>query len=391
MLSTVFGSNSVRCLANQLALPERYLHRVAEKSLKVLHARVEKDPEVASIFINALFNHGYINFDSLTRTKTIEKLFGQAGQSDHHTFRKILRKFEDTVLQPGLEDEKSVATYRQLIADYLVSAVKSETASNGTEPDDSKQRDHMYLITEVLLKNAYFRVTPGADDINRKFPKPPLSSATHEMFKSRLMSSLGRLMLNSSDPTWHPYKIVAYLGGCESGRKGLTPLINLELGHGVGKVLRKANKNLVKISDEAENMDGIRKAQLRSFKLLYTMTILQVYNGDADAVSLLEELQTCYSDLVKHKSKESKAEGSEILVEIILSLVSKPSLLFKRLAQQVFSVYTSLISTDGLQSMIKVSSRPSVTGNSTNRHRCWKRKRRSLANRMFLSKLMMRT
>jgi len=361
MLSTVFGLNGIRCLANQLSLSERYLHRVAEKSLKVLHARVEKDPQVASIFIDALFDHGYINFDSLTKTKTVEKLFGQASQSDHHAFREILRKFEDAIVQPGLEDEKSAATHRQLIADYLVSAVKPETASNDAEPDYSKQGDHTYLITEVLLKNAYFRVTLGADDSDRKFPKPPFSSATHEMFKSRLMSSLGRLMLNSTDPTWLPYKIVAYLGGSESGQKGLTPLITLDLGHDVGKFLRKANKNLVKISDEAENIDGIRKDQLRSFKLLYTMTILQVYNGDADAVSILEELQTCYSELVKHTSKESKAGGSEILVEIILSFLSKPSLLFKRLAHQVFSVYTSLVNTDGLHSMSKVSKQSSFS------------------------------
>lgn len=354
VLSTIFGPNTIRCLVNQLASPERYLHRVAEKSLKALHARVEKDPEVASIFIDALFNQGYINFDSLTKTKTIEKLFGQASQCDRKTYQQILRRFDDAILQPGLEDEKSAATYRQLIADYLVSAVKPETAPSEGEPDYSEQRDHMYLITEVLLRYGYFRITPGPDDPDRSVPALPISHVTHEMFKSRLMSSLGRLMVNSTDPLWHPFKVVLHLGGFGSGRHGLTPLMKLEPGHGVGKILRKAYKTLIKIDDEVRKEDGARKDQLRAFKLLYTMTILQVYNGDADAVSMLEELQTCYTDLVKHESEKPKAEGSEILVEIILSLVSKPSLLFKRLAHQVFSAYTSLVNTDGLNSIIKV-------------------------------------
>ncbi|MCJ1249248.1 DNA-directed DNA polymerase [Trapelia coarctata] len=353
-LSTIFGSNTIRCLANQLASSERYLHRVAKKSLKVLNTQAEEDPQVASIFISALFNHGYINFDSLTKTKTIENVFGQASQSDGMAYRQILHKFEDAILAPGGEDEKSAAMYRQLVADYLVSAVKSETAPSDGGPDYSEQRDQMYLITEVLLRYAYFRIKPGPDDPNRRLPDPQISSATHEMFKTRLMSSLSRLMLNSTDPTWHPYQVVMYLGGHESGQNGLVPLMILEPGRGVGKILRKAQKTLVKIDDEVRKVDEARKGQLRAFKLLYTMSILQVYNGDADAVSMLEELQTCYTDLVKYKSEESKAEGSEILFEIILSFVSKPSLLFKRLAHQVFSAYTSLLNTAGLQSMIMV-------------------------------------
>jgi len=390
VLSTILGSNTIRCLANQLASSERYLHRVAEKSLKVLHARAEKDPEVASIFTSALFNHGYVNFDILTKTKTIEKLFGQASQSDGKAYRQILHEFENALLEPGAEDEKSAATYRQMVADYLVSAVKPETVPSDGEPDYSEQRDRMYLITEVLLRYAYFRITPDPDDPNRRLPEPPISSATHEMFKTRLMSSLGRLILNSTDSTWHPYKIVIYLGGYKSGRHGLTPLMTLEPGHGVGKILRKAQKSLVKIDDQVRMVDDVRKGQLQAFKLLYTMTILQVYNGDADAVSMLEELQTCYADLVKHKSEESKAEGSEILVEIILSLVSKPSLLFKRLAHQVFSAYTSLVNIDSLESMIKVSILPYTAGCIANNHRCSKRKRRSLGSRMSLSKLITR-
>jgi DNA polymerase phi len=94
-----------------------------------------------------------------------------------------------------------------------------------------------------------------------------------------------------------------------------------------------------------------------AFTLLYSMTILQVFNGDADAVSMLNELDFCYSKLwgKKKSEKEDEFDASNALVEILLSFASKPSQLFRRIGEQVFGVFAPQITADGLQSLISVS------------------------------------
>lgn len=86
------------------------------------------------------------------------------------------------------------------------------------------------------------------------------------------------------------------------------------------------------------------------------MTILQVYNGDGDAVSMLDELGFCYSKFLgdKKSEKEDTSDASDALVEILLSFASKPSQLFRRMSEQVFTVFADQVTADGLESLISV-------------------------------------
>lgn len=97
-------------------------------------------------------------------------------------------------------------------------------------------------------------------------------------------------------------------------------------------------------------------AGVDAFKLLYSMTILQVYNGDADAVSMLDELDFCFSKIFgdKKSKKEETADASDALVEILLSFASKPSQLFRRMSEQVFGAFADKISENGLDSLVSV-------------------------------------
>jgi DNA polymerase phi len=86
------------------------------------------------------------------------------------------------------------------------------------------------------------------------------------------------------------------------------------------------------------------------------MTILQVYNGDADAVSMLDELDFCYNKIFSDKKskKEETSEASDALVEILLSFASKPSQLFRRMSEQVFTAFAPKITATGLESLVSV-------------------------------------
>ena len=351
MLPILFGPNFLKCLINQLASKDRYLHRVARKALDAIHARVEREPEVADIVVEEL-SENFINFDSLTKTRTLEKLVNQA---DMDTLRKIIIRFDNLILEPKpkTKDEKAAAVTRQLLADCLVSVVKPQNRSSADGAADIKHQDCMLQISALFLRHAYFQVQYDVDE-RQKLPVPSISASTRDMFKSRLMSSLKCLVTNSDDPAFYPYKILSTIWAREEVDCGLVPIMKFNPAKGVGKSIVKARKTLEQLHEAEQSVNREQQEEFRTFILLYTMTLLQIYNGDTEAAGMIDEINACYKILVKRKSYEQEGKGSEILVEILLSLVSKPSLLIKSVALQVFSAFTFSITANGLGSMIQV-------------------------------------
>ncbi|MCJ1436894.1 DNA-directed DNA polymerase [Xylographa pallens] len=350
LFGTILGSNFLRCMINQLASAERYLHRIAEKSLRAIHSRIDQDPQITSVVIERFIANGYANFDHITKTKTLEKLLNQANLQ---CLGDIIPMFCQLIHRPEAQDEKSASATRQLISDYLVSLVRSTRSPAEGDLVLTEYNRCMSAITTIFLKHAYFEVIPDVND-TAKSPEPPMSSGSREVFKSRLMSCLSHLMVKSENPAYHPYEVVNTIRLYETQTEEYSPLMSFDEKSDVAEIIRKGWKTINKLHKDEQSADPARTDYLRAFKLLYTLTILQVYNGDADAVSIIDELQTCSKALFASKSPIDRGEASETLVEIILSLVSKPSLLFKRLAQQVFSVCTSAVNANGLQSMIMV-------------------------------------
>jgi len=83
------------------------------------------------------------------------------------------------------------------------------------------------------------------------------------------------------------------------------------------------------------------------------LTILQVYNGDTEAVSIIHELDTCHQSISK-KQNLVGSESFDLLLEVLLSFLAKPSALFRKLAGQVFAIFTADVTSDGLQSLIEI-------------------------------------
>ncbi|MCJ1405050.1 DNA-directed DNA polymerase [Xylographa trunciseda] len=349
-LRTILSPNFLRCMINQLASPERFLHRIADKSLRVIHSRIDGDPQIASVVIERLIANGYANFDSITKTKTIEKLLNQA---DLQALQDIIPIFGQLIHRPEVEDDKDASITRKLISDHLVSLVRSTPSPVEGDLALKEYQRCMSAVTTIFLKHAYFEVISDVND-PAKSPEPPMSIGSREVFMSRLMSCLSHLMMKSHNPAYHPYEVVNTVRLYETQTEKYKPLMSLDKESHVARTISKAWKTVHKLHQDEQSVEPGKIEYLRAIKLLYTLIILQIYNGDADAVSIIDELQSCVRDLFNAKSLVDHGKASETLVEIILSLVSKPSLLFKRLAQQVFSVCTSIINSDGLQSMIMV-------------------------------------
>ena len=344
LITLIFSKNFMRCLMNQLASPERYLHRTAERAKSMILARARSSPDVRHSILTALLTgpYGDLHFDKMTKTKTVESLLVHI---DDSTLKRMIPIYDELILRPGVQDDKAATSTRTTVADQLVSAVRNLPAED-TEHDSEPLAmvGVVPMVLTLFVKYAYFDLDDLPEGQKDK-PSPPISQATRHMFRSRISSCLTHLTAQSRDPGLVPYQLMLVIRSREERSESGGLLLVVD--DTVREIIKTTRKRMKDITLEVAKtpQDSSRGKYLRSLRLLYSLTFLQVYNEDAEAVSMLEEMN----------DMENVQEGSATLVEVLLSFSSKPSQLFRRLTQQVFTACASSIDEVGLQSMLKVS------------------------------------
>ena len=369
LLPDIFTKNLMRCLINQLASQERYLHRAAERSIKALIARARLNPNARAPILKAILDpdKGDINFDKITKTKTVEYLISSV---DDQAFEQVVDVYEDLILRPGVEDEKAAMSRRQSAADQLVSAIKSIQQPTGEDLANSQCLVSIRRILAVFAKYAYFDVE-NVQDNQGLSPSPKMSQASREMFRSRISSCLSSLIAKAiGQPSYFAYELVSCIHGREENTEHPNAALNAD--ENVRSVLKASWQILRKVHSQSSLIPDVEARFYRALELLYSLTIIQVYNEEADAVGILIELNNSFNPLL-HKKKPP--QDSVTLVEILLSFIAKPSQLFRRLAQQVFTACASELDDFALQSMIKVSNSVFCDNQITKHPRFWRPKR----------------
>lgn len=354
LISVVFSRNFMRCFMNQLASSDRYLHRNAEKVVKSLYSRLETDSSIAMTVLACLLKapNGCVNFDQITKTKTVEKLLSQV---DDNNLGDLVQFYAEIMQDPNTQEEKATSLDRQIVADHLLSVVRSRQTLTDTE--SSMQSGPTLFVKKVLAlfaQHAYFSHQQSSRLDNRSFSLP-ISDGTRSVLRSRISSCLSHVLARFAQPAHITYDLVHFIRVLDKTDDDYKLLF--ECDEAVNKAINKGWTLLEKVHSKEAIAQGSRKRSLSAFELLCSLVHLQIYNGDTDAVGMLGDLKSCYDSLFKHKSKSEQAD-SDGLVEILLGFVAKPSVLFRRLASQVFSTCTSDISDSGLQSMIKVHHLP---------------------------------
>ncbi|OJJ77594.1 hypothetical protein ASPBRDRAFT_113074 [Aspergillus brasiliensis CBS 101740] len=341
LASLVFTKNLVRCLMNQLAVEDRYLHRMAVKAAKSVQARVSKEPEFAAASVRGLMGStGSVNFDQATKTKTVEKIVSEANLD---ALKQIVPLFESLIASPGTTDSKAAASSRQFLAGLFLSIVRARASASDDE-------DGMQKVLEKILfafvRFAYFKPKEEGRD---QSVTPPVTEQTQELFRSRINSCINSLIATQKY-AGVPYVVVRHIRDAVKSEEHGKFIINMD------DTIQDAVKNAFKSLKKLASLEKGDKASIDAFKLLYSLTILQVYNGDADAASMLEELDFCYTKIFgdKKSKKEETSDASDALVEILLSFASKQSQLFRRMSEQVFGAFADSITENGLESLTSI-------------------------------------
>ncbi|QSZ34050.1 hypothetical protein DSL72_005630 [Monilinia vaccinii-corymbosi] len=327
LITSIFSHNLVCCLINHLQDEERYLNTAAVKSLKVLTHGVQENPEALVVVLQGLIdgNGSYI-FDRVTKTKTVATLLSMVDDTNGEAVLDVLTS--PVLVVPGSETSDAEER-RQIFGDYVLTAIRRVDIAEASNKSN-------WIKTAALPQLASLAYSTNSE------AKPPISEATRALIRNRLMSAFTHLLSNKDD-YHYPCDLVLSCTPDAVAMDGLITNAKDAAFTTLQKLMKKAKKG------EKD------KAKFQAMSLLYSLAIFQLYNGDVEAVSILDELKLCYDNLIRHKSTEdSKVEPFEVLVELLLSFLSRPSVLLRKVAQLVFTAFRTEMTEGGLKLMTDI-------------------------------------
>ncbi|PHH74413.1 hypothetical protein CDD82_4948 [Ophiocordyceps australis] len=338
-LTCLFSKNLMTCLMNQAAKEDRYLHRSAIKALKGIESVVSLHPAaLAPVLKNLLGAFGSYSFDQRTNTKTVDKLLQNINQENAQDVLAIIRR---PTRRLETQDEEEARATLKVYSGYL-SKVLSAFASDTSESSclDAAHGSSFGPILEELSSLAYSNPTGIPDTI--------LNDSIRDLCRSRLETCLAKLTRKAQ----HFETFCNAVDSINPTSQTMTDEIK--------KILDEALLRM-KMLLKRKSSSAADKNLKQSLALLHAISIFQLYNEDPDAVEVLDDLSQFYNRLQSGKAHDGSGGSSELLVEILLSMVARPSSLVRQVSQHVFDGFTSNLSCSGLQLLID----PLGSGEST--------------------------
>ncbi|KAM3560974.1 hypothetical protein MY1884_002619 [Beauveria asiatica] len=319
-VNKLFSKNLLNCLMNQAAKEDRYLHRAAVKALKAIENTVAAHPKsLTTVLRNLLTGNGVYTFDQRTSSKTIDRLLQNSGIISE---KKVIEVLQLPISSLASQEETEAKSTLRSYVEYLSKALNA-SASTGSEKSNDKDSFGVYL--QELSRLAYSQP--------ENIPSELLTEQIRELCRSRLESSLSKLTRRADD----------FSGLCNA--IGAIDPSSVDMDDDIKAAVDDALKrmrSLLKRKFKTEAAKSVNEA----LATLHAISVFQLYNGDPDAMESLKDLAQ-YDDKLK---KGDKTEGdSELLVEILLSMVARPSSLMRQVSQQVFEAFSSQITAGGLQ------------------------------------------
>jgi len=128
-------------------------------------------------------------------------------------------------------------------------------------------------------------------------------------------------------------------------------------------VLQPDDKIATIVNRAYDNVQAIEKARSEreahpfesGIELFFCLVLLQAYGVNTEAITSLHDLNDCYDSIA---SADHSGTHFDLLLEIILGFLSRPSSLFRATAEQVFAAISDSITKEALHSLTKILSTP---------------------------------
>lgn len=347
-VEVLFSPNLLRCLINQLSGEDRHLNKAAKRIVNIVKQTSEDKPFVTVPVIKAFLTgkNGSPNFDKLTNTKTVEEMVALVPKAQ---LKELVDMFCGIFVTPGVdknEKPKAIDGRRQWALDYLLKIMRSRTKE---KKDINGKSTWAWIDTvgwieepiDLLIKCGYFKNAQKCD--------PELSERGIETCRDRLdsiMKAIVGMTRPNNGGSW-AYYVIDRITTLEEKEELINPFEG-ELRTARDKALKTVKK--IHKKRKSPHIDG---SELKAFELLFSLVLLRVYSSDADAASVLDEIQMCYNNIIGQRNIEENDVGEEIdtsqvLTEILLTFLSKKSALLRKLSETVWETFSSEVSAESL-------------------------------------------
>ncbi|KAH8550146.1 DNA polymerase phi-domain-containing protein [Umbelopsis sp. PMI_123] len=374
----VFTDNFMRTFINNMSSEDRFLSKAARHTMQEIEQLCTKDSNIGFGLIAQLVGkYGNQKFDKAVRSKMIDSLLTNMDVAGIKSYITFLTK---CFLAPEESNNDPVRAegQRTWVAEQVVGLIRNTKVP--------KDEEWISLVLEFLFVHAFFDVVKNGSKVSKANtqPTPALSPATRTVCRDRFFAILGELS------TMPPVAKVAELGGSVLKTRKLNGTMNngeFWADHAVQRYRAlekdtKHYKNIVEFDEESsqakkdafKTIEKIKadiaksgadqfNSQNRAFELLFLHLILQQLTDPQESNDVLGELQSCYQKVfhAPKSTKKSKAKEEdedepqpvEVLIDILLSFLSKSSALLRNLAEQVFEIFSDKLTKKALHLMLE--------------------------------------
>ncbi|SJX60313.1 related to DNA polymerase V [Sporisorium reilianum f. sp. reilianum] len=356
----LFTPNFMRTLINQLGNRERLLHRAAVKATETIQEVVKQQPHLGFVLVTQLIGkNGHQNFDSITKTKTVEHVLSAL---DTHRVREYVKHLGDMICQ-GIdtedEDELTEITNRRKWAlDQLLFLVRTPTVPK----DDQLLVD----ILAFLAAHGYFTMQKPLKKrfLLERLPTPAFTDSLKQVTRSRFLSSVSELAKQASSSAAGRKTPGVAQDGQLWLAKAHDILLQLEKDKSFKSIFDHDDEIAAKLADgvrcldkvrkyEAKSTDADVKERARAFQSLLLSALLVSADAADGASDLVEPLSACADKLfpaataaaarkakqVAEVAEEDGVSGIALLCECLLSCLELSSAFLRASASNAFEAF----------------------------------------------------
>lgn len=402
LIGKALSPTIIDCLQTQLSGASRYLQRSAEKAIRDLQSRVNREPTLATVCLKSILDEASaLQFDNLTKTKTIEKL---AYSENSRLQAEICELLEGLFREPSIGEDRGAVHARKVIADLLAATclrtlrldqqswetrgIRREKLRNGRSTRLSSSDEDS--LPTASKHNPFDDVTPAAGSRlvmatltelaffqEEEEERPPVALESRIYIRDRIKGCLDQALKTKVVGRALLRHTVAWIMSCQKKMKR-KPVFDFDdkikaIVHKAYQRLRKtpgglwhheaswelapnksdsdADSPKKDITHEASHNENYGTGPLDGVILLYHLALLQAYCGEPEAIGVIEDLNMYYDHLADEVQSK---KGYDLLIELLLSFASKQSKLLRRISLQAFESFASQITLGTLQHLIQV-------------------------------------
>lgn len=329
-VSVVFSKNMIRTFISILKSTQSFLYKAAKEltsSLPVLVSQ-NKDLEVpASLLEQLLGENGIVHFDKLTKTATVENLFGILRGSRPQTFLAWLLEIFDRGSVGASKPESrpmamTVESTRIIVLNQLFQLIKTKT---DLDEGDRVKQSALFFLLEHAYFEADFKVT--------------MSPLLRQTSGQRFVSAMRELSSRKEMKQVELYEVVQHAKKLLDDEK--YKVVSDQWTDEAASAFKKAVKLVEKIQKKRRKSGDVRQED-KVFEMLFCHMALHLFVEPEQAIETLTELKACYErQRQKNQDNENTDEEPhwvEVLIEVLLSLLTRPSSLFRHVVDQVFII-----------------------------------------------------